>query len=328
MDKAVSTYAAIGMDDSYAKAISAFASVEASGQGLTGGSSGSAIPSLFGLTSSGNSAYGASSDMLGDLLSQFLGGGYTNIAGLNGSNVSFLGGRSISDSDMADFFSKNLLDTGALAFQKAGDNWVLSLTPEQWSMVHGVDLNLFYDNGDGYVDMGLDNLFEFDEEGRLVADTSGTWLAIDGQPVPYYHETSEAVGENGWRITGRVPALLNDVRVDLLVVFDSEHEAGYVTGARTVYDPLETQAVPKSITELTNGDRITFLTDLYDYDQNYIDSYAFGRAITVNGALSVTDIELPDTSKCMATYRITDIYNQAYWTPVVGGLKKAEESAD
>ena len=294
--------------------------MEAGGQAVTGGTH-SAIPSLFGLSGDsgygGGSAYG-DSDMLGDLLSQFLGGGYSGVSGLGSGNIDFLSGRSQSEADTVQYLQDNLLDSAALVFRKDGDDWALELTPEQWSLVHGVDLNLFYDNGDGYVDLGLDNLFSFDDKGRLVADTSGTWLAINGQPVPYYHETSDYASDDDWRITGRVPALLNGERVELMIVFDPEHESGCVAGARPVYAEDETETVAKAIDALQDGDEIVFLADLYDYDQNYPDSYLFGDALTVKGELSVGDVYLPDASKCLATYRVTDLYNQAYWTPVIG----------
>ena len=32
----------------------------------------------------------------------------------------------------------------------------------------------------------------------------------------------------------------------------------------------------------------------------------------------IGNMELPDASKMLVTYRFTDIYNQTYWTPVVG----------
>ena len=308
VDKAVSTYAAIGMDDSYSKAIRAFASVEASGQAVTGGFGTNAIPSLFGLSSGSSSA--ASGDMISSLLSSFLGGG--------GSGMDFLTGRSITQEQLQDYLTVNMLDSSSLVFTRDGDAWVMDLSPAQWALVHGIDLNLFYDNGKGYVDLGLDNLFSFDDSGRLVADTEGTWLAINGQVVPYYHETSEYVSDEQWSITGRVPVLLNGERADLLLVFDQDSESGFVAGARTVYTDADIEAVPKNMTEIADGDRIVFLCDLYDYDQNYTDSYSFGDPIIVDGALTVSDMYLPDPSKVLATYRFTDIYNQAYWTPVIG----------
>ena len=326
VDKAVNTYNAIGMDSAYAKAISDFASVGAAGQGITGGT-GSALNSLFGLTSGGygspaSSSYSggqASEDMISGLLSQFLGGGYSGISGLGSDSVSFLTGRSVPDETMVQILTENRLDIAQLVFEQNDSGWTLSLSPEQWAQVSGVDQNLFYDNGEGYVDMGLDNLFSFDADGRLVADMDATWLAINGQPAPYYHETTDYFSEDVWRVTGRVPALLNGERVDLLIAFDAEHEYGYISGARPVYDAEETETVAKSLLPLNDGDEIRLLADLYDYDQNYTASYEFGSPITVDGEPVVANVYLPDASRCKVTYRITDIYNQAYWTPVIGG---------
>ena len=58
---------------------------------------------------------------------------------------------------------------------------MLSLGPEQWALVTGVDQNVFYDNGKGYVDLGLDNLFTLGKDGRLIAETQQClrWLRED-----------------------------------------------------------------------------------------------------------------------------------------------------
>ena len=314
VDKAVSTYAAIGMDDSYSQAIRDFAGVEASGQAVSVGG-GSVMPSLFG--SSYGSSSSVSGDMIGDLLSAFLGGGYGRVSGLNSGNTGFLSGRALSGGDLTEYLTAHILDADQLVFKQTGENWTLDLTPEQWALVTGVDQNVFYDNGAGYVDLGLDNIFSFDELGRLTADMDGAWLAINGQPVPYYHEASQYLDDGGWIITGRVPALVDGVRMDLLIVFDNEHEDGYVAGARAVYAD-ETETVAKALDELEQGAEIVFLADLYDYNQNYTASYAFGKSVTVDGELKVSSVYLPDKSKALVTYRITDIYQQAYWTPIVG----------
>jgi hypothetical protein len=90
-----------------------------------------------------------------------------------------------------------------------------------------------------------------------------------------------------------------------------------VAGARAVYTD-ETETVAKALDELEQGAEIVFLADLYDYNQNYTASYAFGKSVTVDGELKVSNVYLPDRSKALVTYRITDIYQQAYWTPVIG----------
>ena len=102
-----------------------------------------------------------------------------------------------------------------------------------------------------------------------------------------------------------------------MLVFDSDHEDGYVAGARSVYGE-ETETVAKALTEIEQGSTIRLLADLYDYQQNYTASYEFGNPITVDGELKVSNVYLPDKTKALVTYRVTDIYNQAYWTPVLG----------
>ena len=74
----------------------------------------------------------------------------------------------------------------------------------------------------------------------------------------------------------------------------------------------------KAITELQDGDTIILLADRYDYQQNYEDSYHFGKPLTVSGDLQVSNVYLPDKTKALVTYRFTDIYNQNYWTPIIG----------
>ena len=322
VDKAVNTYAAIGMDDSYSRAIRAFATVESSGQAVSVGSSTSPLSSLFGGSASGGSGSG---DALTSLLSSFLGGG----------GMDFLSGRTLTEEQLGQYLTSNMLDASKLVFQKLGDSWVMDLAPEQWALVHSIDMNMFYDNGEGYVDLGLDNLYDLDSEtGLLIADTEGTWIGLDGQPVPYYRESAFVMGDNQWRITGRVPCILSGTRTvegqeepiefsaqaDLLVVFDQDTESatGYVAGARFTYGD-ETEAVAKNMLSVEPGDTIVLLADLYDYQQNYVASYHFGNPITVGAqGLTVSDIELPDPNKAVVTYRFTDIYDQAYWTPAVG----------
>lgn len=43
------------------------------------------------------------------------------------------------------------------------------------------------------------------------------------------------------------------------------------------------------------------------------DSYRIGEQMTVDGGLMVSDVTLP-AGNVRLTYRLTDIYNQAYWT--------------
>ncbi|MBR6028975.1 MAG: peptidase C11 [Clostridia bacterium] len=300
VNKAVSTYNAIGLDESYSDCIRAFASVQSSGQTAMGGSH----SPYYSLSGGATGAYGVGDDDLTSLLSVLLGGGSSS------SSMDFLfGGRAISNEDIISLVTDNRIsDSMRFSLNDAGDV-VLAMSERDWSLVHSVDRNLFIDDGEGYIDLGLDNTFSWDQDGNLVIDMQRTWLAIDGQLVPYYH----LYDKEDSTVVGYIPALLNGERVRLLVFFDSEGY-GSVVGAQTDYREGETDTVAKNITELADGDEIILLCDYYTYSGVYDDSYRMGRPLTVSGPMAVSDVWLPEGQKALVTYRLTDVYNQAYWT--------------
>ena len=316
VDQAVDTYAAIGMDSEYARCIQEFASMEVSGQAVTGGTT-SALPSLLGSLLGGatGSTSSSGSDMVSQMLGSFLSGQLSNIVGMDKSNTAFLGERAMSDDAMAQYLSDNYFDAANLMWtENAAGQRVLSLSEEQWSLVHTLELNMFYDDGEGFIDLGLDNVYEFDETGALIGDTDRTWLAINGQPVAYYYMDTVDDGTN-YTITGYVPALLNGERVELMLVFDNANPYGYIAGARPVYTEGETETVAKGMTEINVGDTLDFLCDYYSYEGEYQDSYFLGEQMVVTEHMEISNVDVGE-GKVRVTYRFTDIYNQQYWTPV------------
>ena len=383
VDKAVKTYSAIGLDDSYSQCIREFASLETSGQVSTGGYS-NPYASLFGDlsqyglsgsagsygygyggygsssgaggygsssgaggygSSSGASGYGSSSggysssdsmELINSLISAFLGGDMGSMSGLGGS-TDYLFGRSMPQEDAAAYIAENLFDPSALVWtENAAGERVIALSEEQWSLVRELDLNMFVLDGDAYLDLGRDNIFDWDDSGDLLAPQELTWLTINGHFIAYYHEYSTGSGAD--RVdTGYCPVLLNGERAELLISFDSEG-CGSVVGVRSVYAG-ETDTVAKSLTEpgpsvdfrrpdaaetdttayvLKNGDRVDFLCDCYGTDGTYRDSYMLGDPLIVDGELKVYDAYLP-AGRTLMTYRFTDLYQQHYWTLPIEG---------
>ena len=324
VDSAVAEFEAIGMDSEYMRCIQQFASLETGGQAVSGGAANPLFSLLGGsysnYSSGSSSGYGSSagsSDMISSLLGGLLGGDLGGVAGLTGSNSSFFG-RGIGDIDAAaQYLYENRFDASQLVWttDTATGEPVLWMSQEQWDLVQTLELNVFFDDGAGYIDLGLDNIYNFTDEGGLIGVYDGAWLAIDGQPVAYYHEETYDDGAN-YMITGRVPVLLNGERAELILVFDNDHPKGYVAGARYDYRDDEIQTVAKALTELQDGDQIDFLCDYYGYDGSYQDSYMLGDPLTVDGDLVISDV-LINASAANATYRFTDIYQQTYWTPAM-----------
>ena len=175
VDAAVNTYNQIGLDSSYSDCIREFAHMGVSGQIASGGT-GSALPSLLGQLMQGaqgaqqqqqQSAAGAQD--IAQLLNLFLGGGGNSISGLTGGNTSFMTGRSISTEQTAEYIAANRFDPANLVWSEDGGVHKIFMPEDQWDLVQGLDLNVFYDDGTGYVDLGLDNTFDFDPRGFFAA---------------------------------------------------------------------------------------------------------------------------------------------------------------
>ena len=343
--KAVDTYEAIGIDDDYSKCIQAFASMETGGQaasgyssspygslfdyysssyGGSGGSYGSGYGSSYGsgygssYGSGYGSDYGSSSgyadyDAIAQLLESMMGGSFPTYGGSSyGSGYGGFYGRSMDTETTADYLSENRFDPSALYWQQGSEGYEIALSESQWELVNQLELNLFIDDGEGFIDMGLDNVFDFTGSGALSGNYDGTWLAIDSQPVAYYHLSTVDDGEN-YSITGRVPVLLNGVRADLILVFDNENPYGYIAGARYDYRDGETETIAKNLGELSEGDEIDFLCDYYSYEGEYLDSYMLGDPYVYGGQPEISNVYV-DEDAALATYRFVDIYQQEYWT--------------
>ncbi len=313
---AIATYKQIGMDAEYSKCIQEFAGLEASGQISAGGAS-SPMPSLLGTLLGGGVSEqpsGGSYDLISDMLGSFLAGqSGSDTYGLDSALFDIMGGRSMSNEDTAQYISKNYFDASNLVWTKNEDgDYVIHLSDDQWGLIEEVELNVFFDDGEGYIDLGLDNVYKIDDDGNLLGDDSNMWMSVDGQPAAFY--VLDTVGENEDMVTtGYIPALLNGERVELIIVFEGQDD-GYIAGARPVYKNHETETAAKNLTEVGAGDKIDFLCDYYSYDGTYQDSYKLGEQITLKGDVEIGYRDYGDNSD-KVMYRLTDIYQQNYWTP-------------
>ena len=307
----VNTYDKIGLDSEYSRCITAFAQNEQTGQITTDGQ-GSALPSLFGsltgggfsVDSSGSSSSGGSgyADALTTILSSMLrSGGDASDAG-NGavSNKAYVPARGFDESKL-DF-----------KVDGAGRKY-LDFSDSDWNDVALLDTCVYLDDGEGFIELGLDNTYYRDDAGKIIADYDETWLSVNGQVVAYYHTDTDEYGDT-YSINGYIPAFLNDERVELLVEFTDAEPYGKITGARTVYPGGETETVAKNMIALQAGDKLDFICDYYGYDGTYQDSFYLGESMT----LTSDDVEIANISisdeKCLAMYKITDLYMQEYFT--------------
>ena len=313
----------IGVDSEYTKCMQAFAGLETTGQAAAGGH-GSVLGSLFG-GSSGESTSGG--DSISNLLNSFLGGG-KSLPGMDSDDVQFMNDKDVYDVDAAsEYVAENQFDPSKLVWNQESDGThTLKLSADDWHLIHNLQVNMFVDDGTGYVDMGLDNLYYFTEDGKLIGETDNTWFSINHQPVAFYYEDTTDTTDGDTVVQGRVPAYVDGVRCNLIIIFDKDHKDGYIAGARYDYsdelsemgddvEDISDMPVAKGVTEIEEGAKIDFICDYYSYDQTYEGTYMIGDTITYSDNLlfSYESVE----SKSKISYLLTDIYDSEYWTPML-----------
>ena len=286
----------------------------------------------------GSSSGSSSGGGFGDILSSLF-GGYTTTSGDTYGGVdysSMMGGyggsyESSYDYGSYDTASDSLLGLAAQMLfgrapvgsetlrltEKDGED-VLVLSEDKWEQVTAADLNVFVDDGTGFLDLGLDNVAEYNEEGDLIDAWDGTWLTLQGQPCALYPIDDEDEDSNGLYITHKfIPALLNGERVNLIIEFNEETGEDKVLGAQS---SSPTGTLGKGFKEMNGGDIITLVCDFYDYQGNFQAQYTLGDPIMVpeDCVLTIANKELTvsEDMRMLYTYRLTDLYQAHYWLPI------------
>ena len=322
VSSAIKTYNAIGLDESYSKCIKSFASVAAGGQVASGSSenplgtllgdnTGSLLGTLLGGTTTSEDTAAASSDTVTQLIDLFL----SNRSVVTGDKDSSWVDETLVRDSVSSYQANNAGFANLMLTYK-GDTPTLVLTEDQWSQVVTLEQNVYVDDGTGYIDLGLDNVADYDADNDLLMTYDGTWMSLNGQVVAYYLVSEDQVGES-YTILGRVPALLNGTRVNIILEFTSENPYGAVLGAQTDYEAATTDTIRKGLVEIKAGDKIDFLCDYYNYDGTFSDSYYLGEQMTATGDWTVGNAPLGEGVNWQMSYRLTDVYGGQYWTPTV-----------
>ena len=343
---AINTYNNLGIDSEYTKCIQSFASVGQGGQFASSASQqgygsyssgGDLLSTLLGgfmdsgsYGSSGSSPYGSSSplgSLLGDYTTSSGSGSYSAGNSVDASTIYDLlnafSGRSMPaaldwvDTDLvaskALDISENRLDPARITITDKNGVPTLVLTDAEWAMIETAAVNVFVDDGKGFIDLGYDNYLEYDRDNDLILGFDGTWLCVDGHVAAFY--MTEA-GEDG--TYGRIPAKITrngeEMLMNIMVFIDQDGDAEAL-GADPLYAG-ETETQAKGSIPLEKGDKIQLLCDYYTYDNAYEGSYTLGKAFTAGSSLTVEYLAL-DNTELTVSYRLTDVYGNVYWTPAV-----------
>ena len=226
------------------------------------------------------------------------------------------------DAGTADSYAYDMIDYSNLEtyWDEANQYYYLPLTPADWELITAVEMQIMWDDGEGYIDLGSDQYYEEDANGNLILNygADNTWVAIGGQVVCYYAEETIVNGDVT-TYTGYVPAVLNG-STDIEIILQWDNADGYILGYRLSDSNSaigDEGTIGKGYLQFNQGDVIDYVCDYYTYDGTYDAQYYFGEPMTIGDTLPAVTYEDVGANPVLECYMIVDIYQNYSWTETI-----------
>ena len=121
-------------------------------------------------------------------------------------------------------------------------------------------------------------------------------------------------------ISENTTILNGETECNIIVKFTSEDPKGSVIGISTIQNYKSPEEILGKIEPIDDedlaGSVLTFAADFYTYEGGFEDMYATGNELTIDPehVIKVDNMYLDNAEKCIAMYKLTDIYANEYWT--------------
>ena len=210
----------------------------------------------------------------------------------------------------APWFDESVGELAQNVFEDVGENFTLDR--QQRQDIRYIERQVFLDDGEGYIDLGGDNMYDFDSD-TLIQEYDGRWVALNGQ-IAAFRTAREVICPGGaWYTYGYAPALLNgETKIEIKLEWDSEMGAD-VRGYRT--KPAEGDDLSqKSLREFNKGDIIQLYANYYTYGGEFIECRFLGEPMEYDTlTVSYEDIGDAPAKYC---WLMRDIYGRDHRTEI------------
>ena len=205
---------------------------------------------------------------------------------------------------------------------KTEDGYRLELSDSAWEIVSDSKLVMYQKTGDNWRYLGEDVPGALDENDHPMASTDGTWIHI-GNSLVCYEAQMPVETEMGVIYKGTVKARLNG-KDDILLQIEwepiSEDTPREITGRVKGYTFLDdTEAHrEKGIQELSPGDSLRFLFDIYDANGEFVETQLYGQSVRVTKMENLIVSDKP-LGVCEVRYGIhlKDIFQRDFVTDMI-----------
>lgn len=197
----------------------------------------------------------------------------------------------------------------------------LHLSADQWDTVLMNYIQVYLDNGSGFIDLSFDDYFEYDDEGDLIVDYDYKALFLDDHLVSYHVLDNHEFEDGSFYTYGYVPALLNSKEdIELIVVWDSEHEDPYISGYKYPSEAMSGVS-DRGLSQLKEGDRLEFYFDYYSYDGDFLEHLILNKnPLKISSANPIVAYKklssdtIPNADRLLVSAQLQDIYLNVYHT--------------
>ena len=205
-------------------------------------------------------------------------------------------------------------------------NFTVQLTEEElkntrnvyftlWEKEEELEPGIFY-----YVELAETAELSIQEDGTVTTQFDGTWTTLNGNWVCMYE-----IDRTDTQVRYAVPAYVNDLDADIIVVYDEQNPEGKVAGARLAGE-TENNMSSKQMIEIVPGDEITlfYWAELFFDDELFTEEevsgsyeeecwYAGESWIVPTGGLSLEQEKL-DANDYLYSFALYDTSNNIHYT--------------
>ena len=123
--------------------------------------------SFLNVTGSGGALQGIAGSLINNFMSQ---GDFSSITGSQQA-PQWLDTNQIQSSEQ--YYDQNMIDPASIVITNKNGQKVLDLSDEEWDLVKKIELSVFIDDSQGFIDLGRDNVFEYNDELDLILEYDG-----------------------------------------------------------------------------------------------------------------------------------------------------------
>ena len=218
----------------------------------------------------------------------------------------------------------SLTENGEMEAELVGDDYAVRLSADEYEIVSYLETVAYLDDGEGFIELGADDIYSVSEYNDGSADLlityDNTWIALDGQIVPYYatgtgtmkNGQSYSEGEIYAELTDGISGEVKDIVIN--VFWNNDTGDVSILGYRDRVE--EGSQAARKLFRFKDGDKLQPVCDYYTYDGQYDAEYYFGDQIIVDGEVSVSYEDIGDNCVEIGLH-LRDIFDQDYWSELI-----------